>query len=82
MRGKFRDYDIILTTYETLRTDFMTNKNLFAEEWYRLVLDEGQYAALFHMHRIDEKWQRTMFETGHRKCSRQQAHSCPYIDNT
>jgi SNF2 family DNA or RNA helicase len=36
------DVDIVLTTYETLRSEWTTNGALFSEKWLRLVLDEGQ----------------------------------------
>jgi len=38
----FKSNDIILTTYETLRSEWLTNGALYSEKWYRLVLDEGQ----------------------------------------
>ncbi|KEZ43834.1 hypothetical protein SAPIO_CDS3994 [Scedosporium apiospermum] len=42
-------YDMVLTTYETHREDFMTSKNpetktLYSYHWYRVVLDEGSLA--------------------------------------
>ena len=39
--GNFKDYDVILTTYETLRADWATDQTLYQQEWYRLILDEG-----------------------------------------
>lgn len=33
--------DIVLTTYETLRQDWMAKGLLFRQKWYRIVLDEG-----------------------------------------
>ncbi len=37
----FEEYDIILTTYETLRFEWNSKGALFQRKWSRLVLDEG-----------------------------------------
>ncbi|KAI0432734.1 SNF2 family N-terminal domain-containing protein [Xylaria sp. FL1042] len=51
-------YDIVLTTYETLRSDWEKNGPLFNEEWGRIVLDEAHkirnhlsktFNAVFHL---------------------------------
>lgn len=39
---RFRSYDIILTTYQTLRSEWTAKGPLFSEEWFRVVLDEGE----------------------------------------
>lgn len=43
LSGKFKNYDIVLTTYETLRSDWITDKCLYGEEWYRIILDEAHH---------------------------------------
>jgi len=35
--------DIVITTYETLRSDWVANGSLYSVKWLRLVLDEGQF---------------------------------------
>ncbi|RMJ16006.1 hypothetical protein CDV36_004313 [Fusarium kuroshium] len=40
---QFRSYDIILTTYQTLRSDWAAKGPLFSEEWFRVVLDEAHH---------------------------------------
>lgn len=35
-------HDIVITTYETLRQDWLAGGGLYNERWYRLVLDEGE----------------------------------------
>lgn len=42
MSPKFKNNDIVLTTYETVRSDWAANGPLYSEKWYRVVLDEGQ----------------------------------------
>ncbi|EEU34941.1 uncharacterized protein NECHADRAFT_79818 [Fusarium vanettenii 77-13-4] len=39
----FRNHDIILTTYQTLRSDWAAKGPLFSEEWFRVVLDEAHH---------------------------------------
>ena len=46
MSAKFKDSDIILTTYETMRADSIAHGPLHSENWYRLVLDEGSSHTL------------------------------------
>ncbi|OJJ95992.1 hypothetical protein ASPACDRAFT_81685 [Aspergillus aculeatus ATCC 16872] len=36
-----REYDIVITTYETIRQDWRTKDGLSTETWYRIVLDEA-----------------------------------------
>lgn len=39
-----RNADLVITTYHTLASDYSNAKGLLNQvEWYRLVLDEGQY---------------------------------------
>ncbi|KAI1039961.1 hypothetical protein LB505_006019 [Fusarium chuoi] len=38
----FRDNDIVMTTYQTLRSEWTNKGPLFTEQWIRVVLDEGQ----------------------------------------
>jgi len=35
-------FDVVLTTYETLRVDRAAGGGLYAESWLRVVLDEGE----------------------------------------
>ncbi|KAH7359599.1 SNF2 family N-terminal domain-containing protein [Pyrenochaeta sp. MPI-SDFR-AT-0127] len=39
----FKDCDIVLTTYETLRNDWTANDTLYQERWHRVVLDEAHH---------------------------------------
>ncbi|KAH6876382.1 SNF2 family N-terminal domain-containing protein [Thelonectria olida] len=39
--AQFRSHDIILTTYQTLRSDWIAKGPLFSENWFRIVLDEA-----------------------------------------
>jgi len=34
-------YDIVLTSYGTLRTDFINQGRIFRQKWYRVILDEA-----------------------------------------
>ncbi|KAF5584312.1 helicase-like transcription factor [Fusarium pseudoanthophilum] len=38
---QFRDNDIVLTTYQTLRSEWTKKGPLFTEQWFRVVLDES-----------------------------------------
>ena len=40
---RFQNYDIILTTYETLRSEWETAGPLFSGRWLRVVLDEAHH---------------------------------------
>ncbi|KAF3009102.1 hypothetical protein E8E14_009575 [Neopestalotiopsis sp. 37M] len=42
MRSNLIDYDVIMTTYETLRSEYKTKGPLFSHRWLRVVLDEGK----------------------------------------
>jgi len=39
------DFDIVLTTYGTLSSEYIRNKGsgLFSHKWFRVILDEGHY---------------------------------------
>jgi SWI/SNF-related matrix-associated actin-dependent regulator of chromatin subfamily A3 len=40
--SKFRDFDIVLTTYATLAAEFCSGNNVLHHlKWFRVVLDEG-----------------------------------------
>jgi len=41
---QFKDTNIVLTTYETLRADWTTDGALYSQKWHRVVLDEGKLA--------------------------------------
>ena len=43
----FEDHDVILTTYETLRSDWQADGALYSTKWYRVVLDEGRPLILY-----------------------------------
>jgi SNF2 family DNA or RNA helicase len=43
---QFNEYDVILTTYETLRLDRQAEGPIYQHQWRRLVLDEGQKLIL------------------------------------
>ena len=43
--GNMASYDIVLTTYDTLRFDFINKGPLFEQEWARVILDEGIYSS-------------------------------------
>lgn len=43
---QFQNNDIVLTTYQTLRSEWTNKGPLFTEQWFRVVLDEGQYCYL------------------------------------
>jgi SNF2 family DNA or RNA helicase len=39
-------YDIVLTTYDALRFDFISKGPVFEQDWARVILDEGIYSSL------------------------------------
>ncbi|KAI5456911.1 SNF2 family N-terminal domain-containing protein [Mariannaea sp. PMI_226] len=41
LASQFQSYDVILTNYQTLQSDFAANGPLFSEWWFRVVLDEA-----------------------------------------
>ncbi|KAF6783886.1 transcription termination factor 2 (SNF2 family domain-containing protein) [Colletotrichum sojae] len=41
--SNFQQNDIALTTYETMRSEFPSEGPIFAEEWFRVVLDEAHH---------------------------------------
>ncbi|RKL31204.1 hypothetical protein BFJ72_g11221 [Fusarium proliferatum] len=41
LANQFRNHDIILTTYQTLRSEWTNKGPLFTEQWFRVVLDEA-----------------------------------------
>lgn len=43
LHSELQSSDIIFTTYETMRRDWVEKGLLFANSWYRVVLDEGMY---------------------------------------
>lgn len=43
--GNVASYDIVLTTYDTLRLDFINKGLVFEQEWARVILDEGIYSS-------------------------------------
>jgi hypothetical protein len=45
LANQFQDADIVVTTYETLRAEWVapeTTRPLFSWRWLRVVLDEGK----------------------------------------
>lgn len=36
-------FDVVLTTYETLRSDWTAQGPLYARKWARIILDEGKH---------------------------------------
>lgn len=49
----FRDNDIVMTTYQTLRSEWTNKGPLFTEQWIRVVLDEGQYCCPINFHVVN-----------------------------
>ncbi|KAF2191078.1 hypothetical protein K469DRAFT_746516 [Zopfia rhizophila CBS 207.26] len=43
LSASFKNHDIILTTYETLRSEWVANGAIYSENWYRLILDEAHH---------------------------------------
>lgn len=64
--------DIILTTYETLRRDWVEEGPLYSNTWRRLVLDEGKnyyaayYCAAYCLYASLSYFQHTIFVTDRR----------------
>ena len=44
-------YDVVLTSYETVRSDASRSRNLQSVFWFRVVLDEGIIQAFIFPHR-------------------------------
>lgn len=42
----WNDKDIVLTTYDTLRSERISNGPVFRRTWARVILDEGEFALL------------------------------------
>ncbi|KAL2818730.1 SNF2 family N-terminal domain-containing protein [Aspergillus cavernicola] len=40
-QGLSQQYEIVITTYETIRRDWLANDGLYSGSWHRLVLDEA-----------------------------------------
>ncbi len=46
--SRFWENDIVLTTYETLRLDWVATGPLYSGTWRRVVLDEGNYHTVLY----------------------------------
>lgn len=46
MAAELHNNDVVLTTYDTLRSDWATYGPLYACSWARIILDEGMYETL------------------------------------
>lgn len=42
LAATLHDYDVVLTTYDTLRSDWATYGPLYNKNWARIILDEGE----------------------------------------
>lgn len=52
LTNQFGNFDIIITTYETVRIECTTQKEdgpFFSWKWLRVVLDEGEYILILHL---------------------------------
>lgn len=38
---ELQNVDVVITTYETMRNDWIAKGALYKEKWHRIVLDEG-----------------------------------------
>lgn len=47
--SELENADVVLTTYETLRSEFLRSHSrpLFEHRWARIILDEGMSTSLF-----------------------------------
>ncbi|KAI4153121.1 MAG: hypothetical protein LQ340_002495 [Diploschistes diacapsis] len=43
LAARFQDYDIVLTTYETLRSEWENSGPLLSNKWLRIILDEAHH---------------------------------------
>lgn len=46
LAAEFQNFDVIITTYETLRSEWGNKGPLYAKTWLRVVLDEGSWQSL------------------------------------
>ena len=44
---KLQNVEVVLTTYETMRSDWVNGGALYLEQWHRIVLDEGKLACVW-----------------------------------
>lgn len=71
LQSMFWETDIILTTYETLRSDWEAAGPLYSGTWRRLVLDEGKsHDAACYLSVSLPSFQRIIFVTGRRNYSK------------
>lgn len=46
MANELHNFDVVLTTYDTLRSDWAASGPLYSRTWARIILDEGKSTAL------------------------------------